>query len=65
MDESQFAVKASQNTTALFIVSLLALLANIAVFVYMLYKSKESKRNPYKDELYTDLYCYKEVKALS
>ena len=65
IDQSQFAVKASQNTTALFIVSLISLLANIAVFAYMIYKARKTKRNPYKGELYTDLDCYKEVKALS
>ena len=61
IDESQFAVKSTQNTTALFVVSLLALAANIAVFVYMVYKVRKTKRNPYKGELYTDLKCYKEV----
>lgn len=65
IEESQFAVRASQNTTALFAVSLISLLANIGVFVYMVYKSKNTRRNPYKGELYTDLDCYKEVKALS
>ncbi|MHC1748244.1 MAG: DUF5692 family protein [Cellulosilyticaceae bacterium] len=65
IDESQFAVRSSHNTTALFIVSLVALLANIAVFGYMVYKIVKTKRNPYKGELYTDLDCYKEVKALS
>ena len=65
IDQSQFAVKASQNTTALFIVSLISLLANIAVFVYMIYKARKTNKNPYKDELYSDLDCYKEVKALS
>lgn len=61
IDESKFAVKATQNTTALFIVSFLALAANIAVAVYMIYKVKKTKRNPYTGELYKDLKCYKEV----
>lgn len=65
IDESQFAVRSSHNTTALFIVSLIALLANIAVFVYMAYKVVKTKRNPYAGELYTDLKCYQEVKALA
>ncbi len=65
IDESQFAVKSSHNTTTLFVVSLLALLANIAVFIYMIYKVVKTKRNPYLGELYTDLKCYEEVKALS
>ena len=65
IDNSQFAVKSSHNTTALFIVSLAALLANIAVAVYMVYKVVKTKRNPYTKELYTDLKCYTEVKALA
>ncbi|MDK2808249.1 MAG: hypothetical protein PWP24_984 [Clostridiales bacterium] len=65
IDDSQFAVKSSHNTTALFVVSFAALASNIAVFVYMIYKIAKTKRNPYKGELYTDLKCYQEVKALS
>lgn len=65
IDESQFAVKASLNTNALFVVSLISLIGNIAVFVYMINKSIKTRRNPYTDELYTDLDCYKEVKSLA
>ncbi|NFG24120.1 hypothetical protein FDF11_15785 [Clostridium botulinum] len=65
IDESQFAVRSSHNSTALFIVSLAALLSNIAVFVYYIYKIKKTKRNPIKAELYTDLNSYKEIKILS
>ncbi|MBW6410983.1 DUF5692 family protein [Clostridium weizhouense] len=65
IDQSQFAVKSSHNSTPLFIVSLLALISNIAVFVYYLYKIKITKRNPIKAELYTDLNSYKEIKELS
>ncbi len=65
IDASRFAVKSSHNTTALFIVSLLALLTNITVFVYYAYKIVKTKRNPIKDELYTDLKSYKEIKALA
>lgn len=65
IDNSQFAVKSTHNTTALFITSLAALLANAAVVLYMVYKVARTKRNPYTSELYTDLKCYKEVKALA
>src|SRR5665647_2901096 len=65
IDQSQFAVKSTHNTTALFITSLAALLANAAVVLYMVYKVARTKRNPYTSELYTDLKCYKEVKALT
>jgi hypothetical protein len=65
IDESQFAVKSTQNTTALFSASLVALIANIAVLVYMIYKVVKTRRNPYTSELYTDLACSREVKALA
>jgi hypothetical protein len=65
IDESQFAVKSTQNPTALFIVSLIALLANVALFVYMIYRVRKTKLNPYKGELYTNLKCYEEVKAFA
>ncbi|MEG1256194.1 DUF5692 family protein [Clostridium sp.] len=65
IDHSQFAVKSSQNATALFIISLVALIANVAVFAHYIYKIIKVKRNPIKDELYVDLTGYKEVKALA
>lgn len=65
IDESRFAVQSSHNTTALFFVSLAALVSNILVLVYMIYKVAKTKRNPYLGELYTDLKCYQEVKALA
>ncbi|WP_320128244.1 DUF5692 family protein [uncultured Sphaerochaeta sp.] len=63
IDQSKFAVHSSQNPHALFLVSLLALVANIAVLVFMVYKIIKTHRNPYKAELYTDLACYKTIKA--
>lgn len=56
---------ATPDTSALFVVSLIALLSNIAVFGYMVYKVAKTKRNPYTGELFTDLERYKEVKALA
>jgi len=58
-------LSATPDTTALFVVSLLALLSNISVFVYMVYKIAKTKRNPYTGELFTDLNQYKEIKALA
>ena len=58
-------LSANPDTTALFVVSLLALLSNIAVFVYMVYKIAKTRRNPYTGELFTDLNQYKEIKALA
>ena len=40
-------------------VSLLALLTNAAVFGYMIYRIVKTKRNPYTQELYTDLAAYR------
>jgi hypothetical protein len=45
LDNSVFAVKASLNPTALFLVSFLALIVNIAVFVYHFAKVLKYKRN--------------------
>lgn len=65
IDEGKFAVASTYNPTILFIVSFLAMAANIAVLVYMLYKVVKTKRNPYTQELYVDLAKYKEIKALA
>lgn len=56
---------ASPDTTVLFIVSLLALLANAAVFVYMIAHIAKTKRNPYTSELYTDLVAHSKIKSLA
>ena len=63
IDTSMFAVKSSNSATALWVVSGLALASNIAVFVYHVYKIVKLKRNPLKEEIYTDLAAYKAVAA--
>lgn len=65
IDKGAFAVASTYNTFTLFTISFLALVVNIAVFVYMIYKVVKTKRNPYLGELYTDLNAYKEIKSLS
>lgn len=65
IDESIFAVKASQNPAVLFAVSFAALLSNLAVLAYMVYKIVRTRRNPYTGELYVDLGTYKSVAALA
>ena len=62
LDNSAFAVKASLNPTALFIVSFLSLLANIVVFVYHFAKVIKYKRNP-AVAVHPDLGEYKELDA--
>ncbi len=63
IDTSRFAVKSSHNTTALWMVSFIALAANIGVFIYNIYKIRKYKRNPLRDELHSELAGYKEVSA--
>ncbi len=64
VDTSIFAVKSSHNTTALRIVSALALAANIGVLAYEIYKIIKTKRNPLKEELYPELAAYQQVAKL-
>ncbi|HCQ88672.1 MAG TPA: hypothetical protein DIU45_01520 [Clostridium sp.] len=60
-DTSKFAVYSSHNEAALWVVSGLALAANIAVFIYHFGRIIKYKRNPFRDEIYTDLKEYKVV----
>jgi hypothetical protein len=62
-DYSAFAVKASLNPTALFLLSGVALAWNIGVFVYHFAKVIKYKRNPITAEVHTDLGGYKELIA--
>jgi len=59
---SQFAVESSHNPTALFVVSALSLAANVAVAAYQVFTIVRRRRNPLRDELYTDLRTYREVR---
>lgn len=65
IDSGKFAVSSKYNTTALTVWSLAALLVNIGVLVFMIYKTIKTKRNPYKDELYIDMRRYQEVKSFA
>jgi hypothetical protein len=62
LDDSVFAVKASLNPTALFLVSFLALVVNIAVFVYHFAKVFKYKRNNAAG-VHSDLGEYKALVA--
>lgn len=48
----------SHNTTALFVVSLLALLANVAVVVYHFWRVIAHRKNVFKQEVYSDTPRY-------
>ena len=63
VDTSMFAVKSSHNITALWVVSGLALASNVAVLVYEIITIARTKRNPLKEEIYTDLPAFKQVVA--
>jgi len=65
IDKGKFAVASTYEEAPLFIFSFLALVANIAVALYMIYKVVKTKRNPYKGELYIDLNKYREVKEMA
>ncbi len=65
LDGGKFMVVSSYNTTVYTILGAVALLANVAVLVYMVYKVVKTKKNPYTQELYTDLPAYKKIKLLA
>ncbi|HCS40521.1 MAG: DUF5692 family protein [Anaerolineaceae bacterium] len=63
VDTSMFAVKSSHNPTVLWMVSALSLAANVGVLVYEIIRIVKTKRNPLKEEMYTDLAAYKQIKT--
>lgn len=58
---SRFAHPVSRDPNANFTLALAALLFNIGVFVYMIYKIWKTKRNPYKQELFVEEPRFREV----
>ena len=54
-------VKTTHNPKAFFIVSLIALLSNLALFIYQFNKIYKNKKNPLKDEIFTDTKTYAKV----
>lgn len=63
VSDSPFAVQSSHDPTALFVVSLVSLLANVAVAVYQAYVIVSRRRNPLRDELYVDHASYRRLAA--
>jgi hypothetical protein len=61
VDDSMFAVKSSHSSSALMIVSGLALLANVAVLIFHGYKIVTYRRNPLIEEIYIDEPKYLEI----
>ncbi|MDO1604568.1 DUF5692 family protein [Lactobacillus sp. YT155] len=60
--DSQFSVASSHNSTALFIVSFLALAINVAVLILHIYRVRKYHKNIFKDEIYQGTKAYEEVK---
>ncbi len=64
-DEGIFMVQSTYNPTIYTIFASAALLVNLGVVSYMVYKVVKTKRNPYKEDLYTDLRAYKNIEAMA
>jgi len=62
-DSPLFSITTTHNPKAMLVLSISALCANMAVLVYQVYRIVKTKRNPYKNDLYTDLKAYKTVVA--
>ena len=54
-----FKITASFDHRAWLLLSIIALVANVAVFAYEVYVIVKYKRNPLKQEMFTHLNCYK------
>ncbi|MDY5585042.1 MAG: DUF5692 family protein [Arcanobacterium sp.] len=54
MHDSIFSLRSAHNPTAMLIISALALVVNVAVFAYHLWKIIKTRRNPLKQEVYVD-----------
>ena len=63
VDTSAYAVKTTNDESMLFLVSFIALLANVLLIGYHAYRIITKKINPLKSEVYTDLEAYKVVVA--
>jgi len=56
-----FSIKPTSDPRAMYALSAIALVSNIALAVYVIYKSVKKKQNPYTKELFTDNKQYKEA----
>ena len=56
-------VHTTHNPTAFFAVSLLALLSNVALAVYQVYRMRRKNLHPLKDELYKETGAYQRIVA--
>jgi hypothetical protein len=56
-------VPTTHDPKAFFVVSLLALLSNVALFIYQVIRIRKKKVNPLKDEIYAGTKTYQKVLA--
>jgi hypothetical protein len=63
-DDSMFSVVSTYKPSLYLFWGALALAANAALVIYMIYKIIKTKRNPYKGDLYIDNPQYIEIKSL-
>lgn len=54
-------VATTHNPTAFFIVSFIALIANVALAVYQFNRIRKNKLNSLKDEIFVETKAYKQV----
>jgi hypothetical protein len=56
-------VPTTHNPKAFFIVSFVALAANLALFAYQAIRIIRNKKNPLRDEIYSETNTYRKVLA--
>ena len=62
LSTGQHAIQSSHNPTAYYTISIISLLANLAVAIYQIRTIIKKHKNPLKDELYCELETYKKIK---
>lgn len=62
LSTGQHAIQSSHNPTAYYTISIISLLANLAVAIYQIRIIIKKHKNPLKDELYCELETYKKIK---
>jgi len=58
-----FSITSTHNESAMLILSILAIIANVAVLTFEIYRIVKTRRNPITSDLYTDLKSYKTILA--
>lgn len=58
-----FSVQSVNNPDVNLAVSVIALVANVAAFAYIMYRAKKLKRNPYTNEVFVGTKDYEQAMA--